>query len=450
MNPALARAYELIADEPDESLRLACAVLNDSPKDVDALFCVGRTLIAASRFGLASNIFARCMELTPPRWEPMVNYALALISMNEFVESERFLHKALKIEPKATSALNNMALINVHLGNPAKAIEYAEKSLAIDPTQPDPKESMGYAHLMMGSWEKGWQGYEAMLEGNAFRHYTQLKDEPYWQGEKGGTLYLQGEQGLGDEISFASVLPDAMRDNDVIVECSPKLQGLFRRSFPTLEVTTKLWRSRRPVNYGALIGSLCHRYRNKTQDFPGSAYLLPDPERCVQWRALLDTLPGAKIGIAWTGGLKNTFAARRSMTLENLLPVLSVPGVSWVSLQYKSPTQEIAAFEKKHGIPIKHWAWAAESQDYDDQAALVSELDAVVCVTTAVGHLAGALGKPVFVLVPSKPRWFYGQGGISVPWYDSMRLFRQTDQWPLENVRNALIKHLDKSLRSVA
>jgi tetratricopeptide (TPR) repeat protein len=450
MNPALQRAYHLIHTEPDESMRLANLVLNDEPKNIDALFCAGRALIAGKRFGLASNLFARCMDLSPHRWEPMVNYALTLISINEFVESERFLHKALKIEPKATSALNNMALLNVHLGNPEKAIEYAKRSLAVDPNQPDPKESMGYANLMLGNFREGWEGYEAMLESNIFREMKPLNDEPYWKGEQGGTLYVQQEQGLGDEISFASVLPDAMRDNDIVLECTPKLEGLFRRSFPQIEVTTKNRRTRRKVDYGSLIGSLCHYYRNDAKDFPGSAFLLPDPERRAAFRALLDTQAGPKIGIAWTGGLKTTFAARRSLSLEAMLPVLSIPGVTWISLQYKDPTAEIAAFRKAHGIDIKHWSWIAESDDYDNQAALVAELDCVVTVTTAIAHLAGALGKPAFVLVPSKPRWFYGQSGITVPWYDSMRLFRQSDRWPLESVRNAVTKHIGSQERAAA
>jgi hypothetical protein len=167
-------------------------------------------------------------------------------------------------------------------------------------------------------------------------------------------------------------------------------------------------------------------------------------------RALLDTLPGPKIGIAWTGGLKNTFAARRSLSLEALLPVLSVPGVSWVSLQYKDPTAEIEAFQKAHGIAIKHWPWIAQSDDYDNQAALVAELDCVVTVTTAACHLAGALGKKAFVLVPSRPRWFYGQSGATLPWYESLRMFRQTTQWPIENVRNALMKHLERDMKEAA
>jgi tetratricopeptide (TPR) repeat protein len=343
-----------------------------------------------------------------------------------------------------------MALLNVHLGNPEKAIEYAKRSLAVDPNQPDPKESMGYANLMLGNFREGWEGYEAMLESNIFREMKPLNDEPYWQGEQGGTLYVQQEQGLGDEISFASVLPDAMRDNDIVLECTPKLEGLFKRSFPQIEVTTKNRRTRRKVDYGALIGSLCHYYRNDAKDFPGSAFLLPDPERRAAFRALLDTQAGPKIGIAWTGGLKTTFAARRSLSLEAMLPVLSIPGVTWVSLQYKDPTAEIAAFKKAHGIDIKHWSWIAESDDYDNQAALVAELDCVVTVTTAIAHLAGALGKPAFVLVPSKPRWFYGQSGITVPWYDSMRLFRQSDRWPLESVRNAVTKHIGSQERAAA
>jgi ADP-heptose:LPS heptosyltransferase len=181
-------------------------------------------------------------------------------------------------------------------------------------------------------------------------------------------------------------------------------------------------------------------YRQKDEDFPRTAFLVPDPERRLQWRALLDTLPGRKIGIAWTGGLDNTFKARRSFNLEGLLPILKVPGVTWVSLQYKDPMREIADFKEKHGIEIKHWARAADkSCDYDETAALVSELDCVVSVTTAIIHLCGAIGKKCFVLVPKKCRWFYqAREDGSHTWYDSLKLYRQQDKWPVERLAHDL------------
>lgn len=455
MRRELAHAYSLVNSEPDEAMRIANRLLDDNAKDTDALFCVGRALIVAERFGLAANIFARCIELHP-QWEPMMNYALCLISIREFIESERVLHKVLKMNPECAGAYNNLAMIKIASGEPEKAIEYAKKSLELSPGQPEALETIGYAYLMTGDFKRGWEGYEAMLDDSKYRKIKPLRNEPYWQGEKGNLLYLKGEQGLGDEISFASILPDALQDNGIIFDCDPKLEGLFRRSFPQAEVhgtrrdPHKPWLGNRGVDYGALLGSLGHRYRNSAEAFPGTPYLVADSERRVQWRALLDTLPGKKIGLAWTGGLKNTFAHRRSLTLEALAPILTLPDVSWVSLQYQDPTREIAEFQKKHGIRVHHWKRAAESSDYDDQAALVSELDCVVSVQTAIVHLCGGLGKKAFVLVPSKPRWFYGREGKSIPWYNSIEIFRQTKDWPMELVRNAVQKFCRPQLQEAA
>lgn len=449
MRDAIVKAHHL-RDEGnlDDAARIASDLLNENAKDVEALFIFGLTMISAERFGIANAIFGRIIELVPQQWEAQVNYALSLISMNQFAEAEEVLHRVLKAQPESTSALNNLALINVSLVRPDKAVEYAQRSLELKPGQAEPSESLGYAQLLLGNFAEGWAGYEAMINASKFRKVRPLGNEPYWEGEKGGRLYVKGEQGVGDEISFASILPDAAKDNEIIFDTDPKLLGLFRRSFPKLEIhgtrrlEAKPWKDWRAIDYGCLIGSLAFHYRTKASDFPGTPYLVADPQRRVQWRSLLDTLPGKKIGIAWTGGLTNTFAHRRSLSLEALLPILQTEGVSWVSLQYKDPSGEIARFTRKHRIPIHHWSRAAESQDYDDQAALVAELDAVVSVTTAIVHLSGALGKRCFVLVPSKPRWFYQLSGATLPWYESVRMFRQSAQWPIESLQAELARYL--------
>lgn len=462
----LTRVYQLKErGEPDAAAKICADCLNANPKDAEAIFALGSVMISCERFGVASVMFARVAELVPQSWEALTNYGLTLLSVNKFEEAEQVLHKAHKIAPDQCSTLNNMALLNMNLVRPEKALEYAEKSLAIKPGQPEALETLGYAKLMLGDFKAGWGGYEAMIqpymggptwEWQKGRKIKPLGDEPYWKGEKQGRLYIKGEQGVGDEISFASILPDAAKDNEIIFDCDPKLAGLFKRSFPNVEVhgtrhtKNKPWKDYRQIDYGCLIGTLASRYRTQATDFPGTPYLVADPQRRLQWRSLLDTLPGKKIGIAWTGGLTSTFTHRRSLALETLLPILKTEGVSWVSLQYKDPSGEISRFTRRHKIPVHHWARAAESQDYDDQAALVAELDAVVTVTTAIVHLSGALGVPCYVLVPSKPRWFYQLSGSTLPWYSSVRMFRQTDHWPMDSVRQALASDLKLEVPAMA
>ncbi len=450
MNFKIQKAYELReSGDVDGAEKLCSEVLNETPHEVDALFCFGLLLITCERFGMAANIFARCVQLQPNSHEALSNFALSLLSMNEFNESEQVLHRVLKQHPDYCPALNNMALLKVNQVNPKAALEYGIRSLAINPNQADVLESMGYAKLMLGDWD-GWSGYEAMINTSKFRKHKPLGKEPYWEGQKNGRLYVKGEQGIGDEISFSSILEDARKDNDIILDCDPKLEGLFRRSFPEIEVygtrnsPQKPWKNWRTIDYSCLIGSLASHYRLEDKQFPGKPFLIADPDRVTQWKALLNTLPGQKIGIAWTGGSKNTFSARRSMSLEDMLPILKTPNVTWVSLQYKDPSSEIRAFERKHGIKIHHWKRGPESSDYDDVAALVKSLDCVVSVTTAAVHLCGGLGVKCFALVPSKPRWFYQVSGTKSPWYDSIELCRQGQEWNLELVKDKLTKYLDQ------
>jgi hypothetical protein len=312
---------------------------------------------------------------------------------------------------------------------------------------------------MLGRWETGWKNFDvgSFLEekwerfdglyGGFIRRARSYAGEKYWEGPEQAvkTLVVRGEQGIGDEICYASVFDDAAKDCDrLIIECGPKLEGLFKRSFPYEVYGTRFekqldWQCKPDAH--VLSGSLCTHYRTTTGSFPGKPFLKADPERRIQWRALLDSLgKRPKIGIAWKGGRFENNSERRSINLEAFLPILKLDA-DFVSLEYKDPTKEIEAFEERHGIKIHHWKRAAESEDYDDTAALVDELDLVVTVQTAVVHLCGGLGKECWVLVPSKPHWRYGMTGDSMPWYHSVKLYRQKHDW------GGIIKHVSEELR---
>jgi len=442
----LALAESLSTSEPDEALRIANGVLNAEPNNPRALFIAGFVMMKAERWGLAYNIFKRAIELAPSVDACYNNAGMCAASCTNadnngmLDEAEKLLRKALKLNKNSTACRNNLALVGVHRCDPDMALRFAKDSLAINKDQPEAHESLGYAHLMRRNWAEGWDGYEKAIGWSKYRKDFQYGNEHYWQGQTGGRLIVRGEQGIGDEISFASCIPDAVRDNKITFECDRRLEGLFRRSFPDVEVVgtrfdkEREWSKVRDWDYHCLVGTLAARYRRTTESFPGTPYLVPDPERRLQWRALLDTLPGRRVGLAWTGGLPNTFRYRRSFPLESLLPLLKTPGITWVSMQYKDPTAEIEALEERHGIKIHHWARATESPDYDETAALAMELDQVVSTTTALVHLCGAIGQKCWVMVPKKPRWFYGLEGNTIPWYNSVSLYRQSDKWPVERI----------------
>jgi len=419
------------AGEPDEALRVASNVLNENPDEARALFLASYVFLQAERWGMAYNVLMRAATLVPKREQVWNNLGMCCMKMGRIDEARKHLNKALQLEPKNYAAMNNLALIEVNECNPSKALELAYKSLNINPDQWDVRETQGYANLMLGNWEAGWDGYEAMVGNTKQRTAEPRKPVPYWDGSPIKRLLVRGEQGIGDEIAFASILSDAVPE--VILECDRRLEGLFKRSFPNIEIHGT--RFDKSVNWDAdydawcLIGSLGWHYRIKDSDFPGKPYLKADPQRKLQWKALLDSLgTKKKIGIAWTGGLKDTHSERRSVGLEQLLPILQ-QDATFISLQYKNPAPEITEFSQKHGIEIHHWPRATEAPDYDETAALVDELDLVISVTTAAVDLCGALGKECWVLVPNKPHWRYQMTGDKKIWYDSIRLFRQGKDW---------------------
>ena len=237
----------------------------------------------------------------------------------------------------------------------------------------------------------------------------------------------------------------------MILECDARLYGIFKRSFPEITVyparfeKSPEWVDSQDFDAWCLIGSLGWHYRVNDGDFLGTPYLKACPERKKHWKSELDKLGNKKkVGIAWNGGLKDTFKTRRSLDLEQLLPILT-QDCTFISLEYKTP-HELADFEQEHGIKIHHFPEATESKDYDDAAALVDELDLVISVQTAVVHLAGALGKRCWTLIPNKPNWRYASPRFM--WANSVELFRQGKTWdePIKCVTERLQRFIDVSL----
>ncbi len=444
------RAHE--AKDYEAALYLCQRLLDENLDDPTVLAMLGTIYQSCGRHGLSYHLYRAAIDRGPPLSEAYNNCALALIEIpGQEEEAERLLRKSLKLKPGNGETMSNMAVLAMRNSKPQDAVMWADRALKTD-LSPDARqcaeENKGYASLALKDWKAGWDGYESMV-GRKWR--PNLSPHiPYWDGTTPTNLLVEGEQGIGDEISFASILPDAYKHNRVTLECDERLEGLFKRSFPEVEIhgtrfkKKPAWKRNRTWDYHCLIGSLGWHYRTKDESFSGKPFLVADPERRLQWRALLDRLPGLKVGIAWTGGLPTTFRGRRSVTLEALAPILKVPGASFISLQYQDPTEEIEAFRQKHGVVVTHWKRAAESQDIDDVASLVDELDLVISVTTAAVDIAGALGKECWVLVPSKPHWRYGMTGDKKVWYDSVKLYRQQKDWPVQQIRGDLAQRVHR------
>jgi len=421
----------------DDALTLLSSVLDDDPDHPEALFHVSQIMTDADKIGIASALLRRLVEIAPDRAEVWTALGRTIPDDTNEPEALACFRKALEIDHEYHPAMINMGAVLTHSGKPDKAIRLLTSALSIDPSSVAAHDMRGMSHLMLGNWRDGWRDNLWSL-GEKFRKEVIFGDEERWDGTPGKAVIIYGEQGLGDEIMFASVLPDAIEDcKKVIIECDPKLEGLFKRSFPKAIVygTRRLaadWPNNHKWDARCSIGTLPMYYRNSDDEFPGSAYLKADPVRRKQWRTTLDDLgERPKIGIAWNGGGKYTGRGKRHIPLEYFKPLFDIGDV--ICLEY-----EKVDFE---GYPIHHWPHATLTNNYDDTAALVAELDFVVSTTTTINHLCGALGVPCHVLVEEKPNYRFYQ----MKWHDCLSLYRGDHTQNIKDIVNAYISGIQKS-----
>lgn len=426
----MSKIPSLIDEDPDQAHAIATELLRDNPDDAKALFIIGVIYARADRYGQAIPIFEKAAKLAPNRDEAWNNLGMSLQECGKFADARDAFKRALSIKPKPAH-LNNIAVTYLSEGNYSEAKRWVRKALDIDPDNSSAWTTWGFVHLAQGDWKEGWKGYNHCL-GGKFRKEVKLGDEPRWNGEYVENLFVYGEQGIGDEIMYASCLGDLEgKVGRVTLECDPRLAGLFRRSFDAIEVhgtrrKDATWAAGRPFDAGSGIGALPKHFRPSPESCPRKPYLTADPERRIQWRALFDSFAKPVIGLCWSGGRAATQRKERAVGLESFRSYIESTDAVFVSLQYQDPTEEI----EQTGLPVKVYQRATGTVDLDDLAAMVAELDHIVGIHTTVHHLAGALGKASTVLVPAKAMWNYASGD-RLPWYANNVYHRQrkSESW---------------------
>lgn len=411
----------------------------------------------------------RALEIDPELGSAHTNLAAALWGQGRLDEAERHCREAIRLNPGQSVNRFNLALILRHAGRLAEA-EAVYRALGPSERE-DPRyftelgnllvEAGGdfeesrrcfrraqaltqdsrpllfeaVLDLLLGNFAAGWERYEARKLGPDQRWHRAYARFPEWNGEPLGEsgLLVYGEQSLGDQIMFASMLPDALaRASRLTLLCDPRLQPLFARSFPSISVVADPAEGReqriaglRGIERQAASGSLGRLFRRRAEDFPPLAgYLRPDPGAVHAWAERLASLgPGLKVGLSWRGGTQGTGLRRRSIPPGALAPLLAQPGVRWVSLQHGAGEEELAAISAPGSPAVANFPGV--TGDLDALSALCGALDFVITVCNTNVHVCGAIGREVWVLAPLVPEWRYGAAGERMPWYPAARVLRQ-------------------------
>ncbi len=414
-----------------DSYRAALAL---DPDSVPALANLSTVALQLGALDEAARCAERALRLAPQDAEVHVRHGNVLMEQRQAARAGDSFREAMRLQPGNAALCNSLAFSYDMQGQLDAALNFYERALALDPDNVQAHVNRAAIRITQGDYARGWPEYEwrQRSEGHAplYARFTQ----PRWDGAPlaGRRILVYAEQGLGDEVMFASCLSEVIAQAaHCVIDCEPRLASLYRRSFPQATVhggpqTEGIdWlKAAGPVELCIPCGSLPLHLRRSAADFPRHAgYLRAAPERVAAWRERLAKLPGRKVGLAWRGGVPQTGRGSRSLSLEELLPVLRTPGVSFVSVQYGPMGPELAALKERHGIEVHQFQDAFD--DYDEMAALLCALEVTLSVPSSVADLGGALGCPVWVFTPIRADFRYGLGSDAMPWYPSLRLYRQ-------------------------
>lgn len=445
------QANELnLAGRYDEALELYDQLLTQNHDHPELLSTVGTILLRNRRFvGLATVVFRLALEKGMKAPELYANLGLAYKFSGQYDKAIKFMGKAVEKEPSA-GTLTNFGSMFIENDNPEEGQQYLERAIKMDPSCFLAHWNLSLLLLETGQWERAWDEYEYGGDPKGMRPERALADKPKWDGSPGQTVVVSGEQGIGDEIMFASMLPELMQTNKVVFECHPRLKTLFERSFglkcyPTRKEKEVMWCMAEEFDARINLGSLGKFYRRSRDKFPGTPYLKADP------------LPRGnkfRVGISWTGGRFSDRVAKRTVPLGWWQSILNVPDVEFVSLQYTEGSEEEIATVEAQGFTVSQPP-EAKADDYYETARLVASCDLVISVCTSIVHLSGALGVPCWVMVPKHPAWRYQRTG-GMPWYKSVRLYRQPshdgDSWlpVIQTVGADLAEVMERRAQKVA
>jgi tetratricopeptide (TPR) repeat protein len=455
LDPSFAEAYSNLGNvlrekgRIDEAIRYCQKAIELNPSLAKAYCNMGVAIEEKGQLDEAIINYEKAIELDLSLAEAYSNLGNVLQAKGQLDEAIINYEKAIELDPSFAEAYSNLGAALQEKGQLDEAIINYEKAIELDPHSACANFNMALILLLSGNFNEGWEKYEWRWKVNDFLknsliHHPNGFPQPVWDGSslKGEKLLIYSEQGIGDEIMFASCFQDVVdRAPMSIMECDKRLKPILTRSFPN---AVFIERVKETVSYSSqlpqtdpviALGSLPKILRTECNAFPRKSYLIPDTDKVQSWHNRLRIMgEGLKVGISWRGGRVPRIINKRSIMLDQWAKILSLSGLYFINLQYGECENELREVKKKIGVTIHDWEDVDPLKDLDNFAAQIAALDLIISVDNSTVHMAGALGKPVWVLLPYVPDWRWMLNREDSPWYPSIRLFRQPSLGDWESV----------------
>jgi tetratricopeptide (TPR) repeat protein len=414
-------------DEAVAALRRAVALAPEYGPNHGVL---GEVLNRLGRLRSAGASLRKCIDLG---WDTDVNLWSILGNnhrmLGELSEAIECLERALVLGEGSSNAHSNLGIVFAQAGQFDAALSHFRTSIEMDPETSLLHSNAAYGLLTAGEIVEGWREWEWGAVHGGPRGEERRTEVPRWTPARApGRVLCYREQGVGDELLFASCYPDLLASaSDVVIECDKRLVSLFARSFPSAEVRAQ---SIDPLNretmhdfaFAIPAGSLPQLFRSSLDAFPErGAFIVADPVRVQAWRArLAQAGPGPYVGMSWRSKLQTAERRLEYSRLDEWEPILSIPGITFVNLQYDDCERELRAAEHKFGVTLHRWDWLDLMNDFEEMAALSCALDLVVAARNAVAMLGGAAGTPTVMM---GNRWDWSDLGTDTcPWFPTIQL----------------------------
>ncbi len=419
------------------------------PDDPDAVSALGSCVQEQGRPEDAVEIFYRALARRPDFPDALANLAMGLIALGRLDAAEAACGRALAVDPGHGDSANGLAFVIRERGDLDGAIGVWRELLARLAGHAGAQSNLALALLTRGEYEEGWRRYEWRFRNDSFAPALRNYPQPVWDGSMlaGRTILLDAEQGVGDAIQFLRyTTPLAAQGARVIAEAPRRLHRLLR-SVPGIAALVDPKDPRPAFDVHAPLMSLPHLCGTTLDTIPARVpYLSAEPARVAAWRARLETLPRPWIGVSWQGNPNHRGDRWRSVKLASLLPLAQATRGTFVSLQKGPGSEQVAGA----GFGARLVDWSASMDAGEDAlvetAAVMTSLDLVISVDTAIGHLAGALARPTALLLAHVADFRWLEGRSDSPWYPTIRLYRQAargDWTPVVAALGAALGSLD-------